>query len=101
MGYVAGLGDKLNGTVPHCQVRHNARVAGMPMPQKRVVVDSYVSSNVYAGVESTRAVKADCDVRKDIDRDIDVIQFLVPEDGVIQDLLGLVLHNRCEVEHLG
>ena len=101
VGHVTCPGHKLNGSVPQCQVGYDAHIAGIPMPQKRVVVDSHVSCDIDAGVKGARAVKADCDVGEDIDGDIDVMEFLVPNDCVIQDPLRVVLHNRCEVEHPG
>ena len=101
VGHIACLGDKLNGSVPQCQVGYDAHVAGESIPQKRVVVDSNIGSGINAGVEGSRAVKADCNVREDVNGDIDKMEFLVPNDCVIQDPLGLVLDKRCEVEHLG
>lgn len=101
VGHVARPGYKLNGPVPQGQVGHHAHVAGKSIPKKRVVVNSYISSGVDAGVEGSRAVQTDCNVWKNINGDIDVIDLPVPNDGVIQDLLWLVLHKRCEVEHFG
>ena len=66
-----------------------------------MIVNSYISSRVDAAVEGSRAVQTDCNVWKDINRDIDVINFPVPNNCVIQDLLWLVLHKGCEVEHFG
>ena len=66
-----------------------------------MVVNSYIGSRIDTGVECSRAVQANCNVWKDVDGDIDMINLLVPHDRVIQDLLWLVLHKGCEVEYLG
>ena len=66
-----------------------------------MVVNCYIGSRIDTGVEGSRAVQANCNVRKDVDGNIDLINLLVPHDRVIQDLLWLVLHKGCEVEHFG
>lgn len=48
MGNVAGPCNKFDGSVPHCQVGDNARVAGKSLPQKCMVVDSDISRNINA-----------------------------------------------------
>lgn len=98
LGNVAGLGDKLNGTVPQRQVRHNTHVADVPVPQESVVVRSHISCSIYARVERTREVKADCYVWKDIKRDIDAVKFLAPNDSVVEDLLRAIMQKRCKVK---
>ena len=64
-----------------------------------MVVNSYVCSCIDAGIEGSRAVEAECNIWKEVDGDIYLIYFLVPNNCLIEDLLWLVLQKGCEVEH--
>ena len=70
------------------------------MPQYGIIPYCDVSGDVEIGVESPRAVHSDCEVWMKFQGDVEMVEFPVKNETLVQDLGRLVSKQRGYIQNL-